>query len=78
MPALARAGGEEGAGGARDARLATPAAHSHALDADVPRERVIRSAVAVVAGVALTVAGLLLERACKVPRTDDDEDDGLA
>ena len=38
------------------------------LDADAPRERVIRSAVAIVAGIALCIAGLLLERACKVPR----------
>jgi hypothetical protein len=45
------------------------------LDAEAPRERVIRSAVAVVAGIALGVAGLLLERSCKVPGTDDDEDD---
>lgn len=42
------------------------------LDASAPRERVIRSAVAIVAGVALMIAGLLLERACKVP-TDPDE-----
>ena len=43
------------------------------LDAATPRDRVIRSAVAVVAGVALMVAGLLLERACKVPDSDDDD-----
>jgi hypothetical protein len=45
------------------------------LDAEAPRERVIRSAVAVVAGIALGVAGLLLERSCKVPGTDDEDDD---
>jgi hypothetical protein len=45
------------------------------LDAEAPRERVIRSAVAVVAGIALGVAGLLLERSCKVPGTDDDDDE---
>ena len=44
------------------------------FDAANPRDRVIRSAVAIVAGVALCVAGLRLERACKVPG-DDDEDD---
>lgn len=44
------------------------------LDAATPRERVVRSAVAVVAGLVLMVAGLLLERACKVPGSDDDED----
>ena len=45
------------------------------FDAEAPRERVIRSVVAVVAGVALAVAGMLLERACKVPGLDDDEHD---
>ncbi len=44
------------------------------FDAEGPRERVIRSAIAVLAGVALLVAGLLLERACKVPGVDDDDD----
>jgi hypothetical protein len=43
------------------------------LDAATPRDRVIRSAVAVVAGIALMVGGLLLERACKVPGSDDDD-----
>jgi hypothetical protein len=42
------------------------------LDASAPRDRVIRSAVAVVAGLVLCVMGLLLERACKVP-TEPDE-----
>jgi hypothetical protein len=44
------------------------------LDAEAPRERVIRSAVAVVSGVALSIAGLLLERACKIPGIDDKDD----
>jgi MFS family permease len=44
------------------------------LDAVAPRERVIKSAVAAVAGVALAIAGLLLERACRVPKSDDDEE----
>jgi H+/Cl- antiporter ClcA len=43
------------------------------LDAAAPRDRVIRSAVAIVAGIALCIVGLLLERACKVP-TEPDED----
>jgi H+/Cl- antiporter ClcA len=43
------------------------------LDAAAPRDRVIRSAVAIVAGVLLCIMGLLLERACKVP-TEPDED----
>lgn len=52
------------------------------LDAAAPRDRVIRSAVAIVAGVALCILGLLLERACKVPTEPDEgadagEGDGL-
>ena len=43
------------------------------LDAATPRDRVIRSAVAVVAGIVLMAGGLLLERACKVPGSDDDD-----
>lgn len=45
------------------------------FDAAAPRDRVIRSAVAVLAGVALCAMGLLLERACKVPRKDEDDDE---
>jgi small-conductance mechanosensitive channel len=44
------------------------------IDAATPRDRVIRAAVAVVAGVGLMIAGLRLERACKVP-DDEDEDE---
>ena len=52
------------------------------LDAAAPRDRVIRSALAVIAGIVLCVMGLLLERACKVPTEPDDgaaagEDDDL-
>jgi ABC-type Fe3+-siderophore transport system permease subunit len=47
------------------------------LDAVGPRDRVVRSAVAILAGIALCGAGLLLERACKVPGADD-EDDSLS
>jgi ABC-type Fe3+-siderophore transport system permease subunit len=47
------------------------------LDAEAPRDRVIRSAVAVAAGIGLAVAGLLLERACRVPGADEEsEPDG--
>lgn len=47
-------------------------------DADAPRERVIRSLVAAFVAVGLCVAGLLLERACKVPDSDgDDDQDGV-
>jgi hypothetical protein len=45
------------------------------IDADAPRDRVIRSAVAVVAGVGLAVAGLLLERACRVPGPGPEEEE---
>lgn len=44
------------------------------IDAVAPRDRVIRSGIAVVAGIALCVTGLLLERACKIPGDDDDDD----
>lgn len=43
------------------------------FEADGPRERVIRSLVAMVGGIALGIAGLLLERACKVPFDEDEE-----
>jgi hypothetical protein len=42
--------------------------------AEAPRDRVIKSGIAVVAGILLCVAGLLLERACKVPGSDEDDD----
>jgi Protein of unknown function (DUF3180) len=45
------------------------------FDAAAPRDRVIRSAVAVAAGLALCAVGLLLERACRVPRSDSDDSD---
>jgi hypothetical protein len=44
-------------------------------EADAPRERVIRAGIAVLAGIALAVAGLFLERSCRVPRDDDRDDD---
>jgi ABC-type Fe3+-siderophore transport system permease subunit len=43
------------------------------FEADGPRERVIRSLVAMVGGLALSAAGLLLERACRVPYDEDEE-----
>ena len=43
------------------------------MEAAAPRDRVIRSAVTVLAGAALCGVGLLLERACRVPREDDDD-----
>src|SRR5690606_14504063 len=44
------------------------------IDGESPRDRVIRSLVAAVGGVALGVAGMLLERACKVPKGPSDDD----
>lgn len=44
-------------------------------ETDGPRERVIRSLVAVAGAIALTVAGILLERACRVPEGDDEDSD---
>ena len=46
------------------------------FDAEAPRDRVIRSAVAVLAGVGLAVAGLLLERACRVPGPKPEDEGG--
>ncbi len=40
-------------------------------DAELPQQRVIRSGVAVLAGIALMVTGLFLERACLVPEKRD-------
>lgn len=48
------------------------------LDAVGPRDRVLRSAITVGAGIGLCIAGLLLERACKVPSdADGPADDDL-
>lgn len=42
------------------------------LDAALPRQRVIRAAVAVIASGVAVAGGLLLERACEVPKPPDD------
>jgi len=42
------------------------------LDAQLPRERVIRCVVAAVVAVVISICGLLLERACRVPPGGDD------
>ena len=47
------------------------------LDAAAPRDRVIRSAVAIIAGIVLCVCGLLLERACKIPTEPDEGADAV-
>lgn len=44
------------------------------LATEAPRERVIRSAVAIVGGVVISIAGLRIERALMVP-PDDHEDE---
>ena len=48
------------------------------IDAVAPRDRVIRSGIAVVAGIGLCIAGLVLERACKVPGEDDEDDRSMS
>jgi hypothetical protein len=42
------------------------------MDIVLPRERAIRSFVAAGAGVLVVVCGLLLERACRIPRDPDE------
>lgn len=42
------------------------------MEADLPRERVIRGLAAGVTGVAIVICGLLLERACRVPKQEDE------
>lgn len=44
------------------------------LEALGPQQRVVRGAVAAVAGVLIGAAGLWLERACRVPDPPEDED----
>lgn len=46
-----------------------------ALGAELPRERVTRSAAACLVALGVMVGGLLLERACRVPDPHDDTDD---
>jgi Protein of unknown function (DUF3180) len=42
------------------------------LDIPLPRERFIRSLVCAVTGVVIVVSALLLERACRVPKDEED------
>lgn len=42
------------------------------LDVHLPQERVIRSVSASIAAVVLAVGGLLLERACRIPKDKDE------
>lgn len=42
------------------------------LDVELPQERFIRALAAAVTGLAIVVAGLLLERACRVPEDEND------
>lgn len=46
-----------------------------ALVAPLPQERVLRSAFAAGAAVLVVVTALLLERACRVPKTPEDDED---
>lgn len=43
------------------------------LNIPLPQQRVIRSVCAAIAAVLIVVAGLLLERACRVPKDKDDD-----
>ena len=45
------------------------------FEAVAPRQRVVTAAVLVVLGVGMSLAGLRLERACRVPPTDDDTEE---
>lgn len=45
------------------------------LDVTLGKERFIRALAAAVAGLFLLAAGLLLERACRLPDDDEDDDD---
>ena len=45
------------------------------LDIALPQQRVVRSALAAACAAAVCIGGLLLERACRVPKSPDDEDD---
>ncbi len=45
------------------------------VDVAAPRERVVRSVVAILGGTLLCIAGLLLERACRISDDDDDQAD---
>lgn len=45
------------------------------LQVEGPRERVVRSLVAIIASIAITVAALRIERACMVPPSDDDDEE---
>ncbi len=42
-------------------------------EAALPRERLVHGLLAALAAVAMAVGGVLLERACRVPRSDVDE-----
>lgn len=45
------------------------------LEAELPRARATHSGVAMLAGIALMITGLILERACEVPADEDDDRD---
>jgi hypothetical protein len=42
------------------------------LDVPLPRERFVRSLICAVTGVVIVVSALLLERACRVPKDEED------
>lgn len=53
-------------------------AYVDAMDAPLGKERVLRGAAAAVASLLLLTAGLLLERACRLPGDDDEGKNGKA
>ncbi|MGH3498284.1 MAG: DUF3180 domain-containing protein [Nocardioidaceae bacterium] len=48
------------------------------MNVDLPRSRVIHSLLAMLASIGVGVGGLLLERACRVPRDPDDKRTGAS
>jgi hypothetical protein len=42
------------------------------MEAELAEQRMLRSGIAALAGVAMCAAALLLERACRVRKDDDD------
>lgn len=56
--------------------LAYALIHLPRWDAAAPRDRVIWSFIAALVSLGLVIAGLFLERSCKRPEDDDEDEDG--
>ena len=48
------------------------------MDTDLGQERVIHAAVTALTGVVVVIAAVLLERACEIPKDDDEEPDSAS